>query len=206
MTGTRQVTLRETMLMAATETSGAGTPLDAVLTGIVRERSRLVYQIAYSVSRDHHDAEDASQEVFLRVWRYRAKLAEVDDVKAWVARIAWRVAVERRARTGKIPVSSLDDDAYQSIRESLRDETTSAEAQAGHRQMQAWLAATIPTLPEDLRGPLLLSTVEELNSTEIAVALDISEGTVRTRLFRARKLLKEKLAKSLGAKSLGVRP
>ena len=61
--------------------------MEASIADIVRDRARLVYQIAYSVSRNHHDAEDASQEVFLRVWRYREKLAEVDDVKAWVARI-----------------------------------------------------------------------------------------------------------------------
>ncbi|MEO6119988.1 MAG: RNA polymerase sigma factor [Terriglobales bacterium] len=200
MIGTGQVTLSETMLMAATQRSGAGASVDAAVAAIVRERARLVYQIAYSVSRNHHDAEDASQEVFLRVWRYREKLSEVDDVKAWVARIAWRVAVERKTRTGKMPVSSLDDEAYQSIRGSLRDATTSAEEQAGHRQMQQWLAQTIPTLPEDLRGPLLLSTVQELNSAEIAGVLKIAEGTVRTRLFRARQMLKEKLAASLGVK------
>lgn len=201
MIGTGQVTLSETMLMAATQTSGAGASVDASVADIVRERARLVYQIAYSVSRNHHDAEDASQEVFLRVWRYREKLSEVEDVKAWVARIAWRVAVERRTRTGKMPVSSLDDEAYKAIRESLRDATSSAEEQAGHRQMQTWLEQTIATLPEDLRGPLVLSTVEELNSVEIGEVLKISEGTVRTRLFRARQMLKEKLAASLGARS-----
>ncbi|HUR36502.1 MAG TPA: sigma-70 family RNA polymerase sigma factor [Terriglobales bacterium] len=198
MMGTGQVTLSDTMLMAATQTSGAGTPLEAALTDIVRERARLVYQIAYSVLRNHHDAEDASQEVFLRVWRYRAKLADVDDVKAWVARIAWRVAVERGARRGKTTILSLDDEAQTAIRETLSDGTTDAATQAGHRQMQAWLELTIPTLPEDLRGPLLLSTVQELNSAEIAEVLQISEGTVRTRLFRARKMLKDKLAKTLG--------
>jgi len=198
MTG--QVTLSETMLMAATSTSGAGATAEAALAGIVRERARLVYQIAYSVLRNHHDAEDASQEVFLRVWRYREKLPEIDDVKAWVARIAWRVAVERGAQRSKAAALSLDDDAYQVIRGSLRDGASSAEEQAGRREMQAWLAEAIPTLPEDMRGPLLLSTVEELNATEIAAVLKISEGTVRTRLFRARQLLKEKLAASLGAR------
>jgi RNA polymerase sigma-70 factor, ECF subfamily len=53
-------------------------------------------------------------------------------------------------------------------------------------------------LPEDLRAPLILSTVQELNSAEIAEVLEISDGTVRTRLFRARKLLKERLATTLG--------
>ena len=55
----------------------------------------------------------------------------------------------------------------------------------------------IDALPEELRQPLALSTVQELNSREIAAILDIPEGTVRTRLMRARQLLKEKLAAQL---------
>jgi RNA polymerase sigma-70 factor, ECF subfamily len=200
MTGTRQVTLSEAMLTAATQASGACVPVDATLAATVREHSRLVYRIAFSVLRHHHDAEDASQEVFLRVWRYRAKLTEVGDIKAWVARIAWRVAVERREKQVRNAAISLDDDAHTAIRDGLSDRATSADEQAARKQMQSWLDEAIPTLPEDLRGPLLLSTVQELNSAEIAEILQITEGTVRTRLFRARQMLKEKLAKTLGNK------
>lgn len=196
MTG--QVTLSEAMLTAATQASGAGVSTDATLTGIVREHARLVYQIAYSVLRNHHDAEDASQEVFLRVWKYRTKLPQVADEKAWVARIAWRVAVERKPKVG---VVSLDDAAHEAIRNALRDDTTDAETQASQGQMRSWLELMIPTLPEDMRAPLLLSTVQELDSAEIAAVLQIAEGTVRTRLFRARAMLKERLAATLGNRS-----
>src|SRR6266436_2168449 len=67
-----------------------------LLAAAVREHSRTVYRIAYSVLRDHADAEDATQETFLRVLRYEKKFARVDNPKAWLARIAWRVAVEWR--------------------------------------------------------------------------------------------------------------
>jgi RNA polymerase sigma-70 factor, ECF subfamily len=67
-----------------------------LLEAAVREHSRLVYRIAYSVLRDRADAEDATQETFLRVLRYEKKFARIDNPKAWLARIAWRVAVERR--------------------------------------------------------------------------------------------------------------
>src|SRR6266576_6861763 len=72
--------------------SGAATAersRDEVLDALVREHSRLVYRIAYAVLRRHHDAEDATQETFLRVLRYSSKLATVDDAKTWLARIAW---------------------------------------------------------------------------------------------------------------------
>jgi len=68
---------------------------DELLEELVHQHSRLVYRIACAVLRSHHDAEDATQETFLRALRYRSKLANVEDHKGWLARVAWRVAVER---------------------------------------------------------------------------------------------------------------
>src|SRR5271157_3614101 len=80
---------------------------DGALEQLVREHSRLVYRVAYAILRRHHDAEDATQETFMRVLRYSSKLASVEDPKTWLARIAWRVAVDRsrqRGRTREIPL------------------------------------------------------------------------------------------------------
>src|ERR1700758_444828 len=80
---------------------------DDLLEALVREHSRLVYRIAYAVLRRHHEAEDATQETFLRVVRYSSRLAAVEDPKTWLARIAWRVAVEfgkRNAGKREIPL------------------------------------------------------------------------------------------------------
>ena len=82
---------------------------DAALDTLVREHSRLVYRIAYAVLRSHHDAEDATQETFMRVLRYNSKLAEVNDPKTWLARIAWRVALDRSKQRGRASEVSLDD-------------------------------------------------------------------------------------------------
>ncbi len=68
------------------------------LDALVEAHKRMVYRIAYSRLRNHHDAEDASQETFLRVWHAAGKLARVADPKAWVARIAWNVATDRARR------------------------------------------------------------------------------------------------------------
>src|SRR5215469_4693465 len=83
--------------------------IDNVLEALVREHSRLVYRICYSALRSHHDAEDATQETFLRVLRYSAKLATVDNPKTWLARIAWRVAVDRSKRRPAGQELPLDD-------------------------------------------------------------------------------------------------
>jgi RNA polymerase sigma-70 factor, ECF subfamily len=77
--------------------------------------------------------------------------------------------------------------------ESLSDGTPAADEQLAERQKQELLQRLIAGLPEDLAQTLELSTVQELNSAEIAEVMKIPEGSVRTRLFRARKQLKEKL-------------
>lgn len=162
---------------------------------MVREHSRLIYKISYSLLRNHHDAEDATQEIFLRCLRYRKQLPGVRDRRAWLARMAWRVAGARRARPLEI---SLEEAERTVLR--LREEGRPAEEIAANQQMLALLGRLIAGLPRELRETLALSTVEELSSSEIAEVLEIPEGSVRSRLSRARQILKEKLAAVLEGK------
>jgi RNA polymerase sigma-70 factor (ECF subfamily) len=159
-----------------------------VIEAAVREHARLVYRIAFSVSRNHHDAEDAAQETFMRVLRYRRKLDGVRDPKTWIARIAWRVATglakRRRAR-------SMNENEIAGTC-SLVSPLRSAEDFATQQEMSDILASFIAGLPETLRDAIRLSTVEELTAADIAQVLDISEASVRSRLFRARQMLKDK--------------
>jgi RNA polymerase sigma-70 factor, ECF subfamily len=82
---------------------------------VVREHARLVYRIAYSVLRNHHDAEDATQETFLRVLRYQRKLNSVREPRTWLARIAWRVAVGRRRKIPEVTLGEAADIASKAI-------------------------------------------------------------------------------------------
>jgi len=162
-----------------------------VLESAVREHARLVYRIAYSVLRNHHDAEDATQETFVRVLRYKKKLEGVRDPKTWLARIAWRVAVERSRKRPEISMSETEA-ATAAI--ELRSQLASAEERTLGKEMGELLASLISALPGPLRDALRLSTIEELSPTEIAKVLGASEASVRSRLFRARQILKEKLS------------
>jgi RNA polymerase sigma-70 factor, ECF subfamily len=168
------------------------------LERLVREHSRLVYRIAYAVLRSHHDAEDSTQETFMRVLRYSSKLPEVEDPKTWLARIAWRVAVDRsrqRGRTREIPL----EDPEKPIAEVASSDTPADQTVQG-AQISGTLEKMIAALPEKLRQPLILSTIEEMSPREVAATLGISEAAVRSRVFRARQILREKLAGRLGAK------
>jgi len=164
--------------------------MDDAVERLVREHARLVYRIAHAVLRQHHDAEDAAQEAFMRVLRYKSKLAAVENPKTWLARIAWRVAVDRSKRNRR---DIALDDPEKTLQEIATSEIPADRAFEGNRVGEV-LEKLIAALPEKLRAPLILSVIEEMSPREIAATLSINEAAVRSRVFRARQILKEKLA------------
>jgi RNA polymerase sigma-70 factor (ECF subfamily) len=190
----RRVVAGEAILSGVTtaERSAYEGSCDALLETLVREQARFVYRIAYAVLRRHHDAEDATQETFMRVLRYRSKLSEVEDPQMWLARIAWRVAVDRSKQRGRAREIALDD-PEKPVVEVASAETPADETLQGAQVSEA-LEKLISALPAKLREPLILSAIEEMSPREIAVMLGINEAAVRSRVFRARQILKEKLA------------
>lgn len=179
------------------EATRAETPLESI-ERLVAEHSLMAFRIAYSILRNHHDAEDAVQECFLRMLKFARRLHQVRSPKTWVARIAWTAALDRRSSRTRVSVNEESTDPE--VLMQLRDKSTVADQQLAKKQLQGLLERMIASLPDDLRHPLELSTVQELNSAEIAEVLKIPEGSVRTRLMRARQRLKEKLAAVLEAK------
>ena len=158
---------------------------------LVRQHARFVYRVAYSVLRDHHDAEDAAQETFARLWRSRTKLAEIEDPRLWLARVAWRVAVDRARRRREQPLEEIAEPASNG---DPLDEQIAGE------QLRGVMERLIAGLPQDLREVLALSAGGEMTAAEIGKVVGASEGTVRTRLFRARQKLREQLANELEKK------
>ena len=167
---------------------------EELVEAVIREHARLVFRIANCVLRNATEAEDVVQEVFLRALHYRKRLAGVADRKAWLARIAWRVAVEHRRRgTSKAALDGSDETA------SLASGEIGAEQALLNKERSEFLQRLIAGLPEQLRDPLVLSAFEELSPREIAEMLDISEAAVRSRAFRAREILRSRMAAWTGA-------
>lgn len=165
-----------------------GTDDAAEFAGLVERQWRLAYKVAWAVLRNAHDAEDAAQEAFLKVLRARAWRG-LRDERAFVARLAWRAAVDGLAARSRSASTHAAGEG-QSV-EELPDRSRGPEAEAVSSDWAAVVHRLIDSLPEELRQPLALSA--ELNSREIAEALGVPEGTVRTRLMRARAMLREKL-------------
>jgi len=143
------------------------------------------YRTACLVLRDPHEAQDAVQEAFLRVWRFRASVPAGDGRTGWLYRVVVNACISRvrasRARTGR--------DAGPAGLESLPDLGTSTAELAEHSQLAGDVVAALADLPEHLRVPLVLRFYAGLSEKQIAVAIDRRPGTVKSRLHEARQRL-----------------
>lgn len=128
----------------------------------------------------------------MKLYRHRG-WQQAENERAYLARVAWRTAIDLRAARATGP-SSADPIAYAAEPPS---HDIGPEQSALSADQQAHLHVLIDALPEELRVPLVLSSFEEMNSRAIGETLGIPEGTVRTRLQRARQTLREKLMRRL---------
>jgi RNA polymerase sigma-70 factor (ECF subfamily) len=159
---------------------------EANFTALVERQSRFAYRVAYAVLLNVHDAEDAVQETFLKLYRHTG-WQQAENERAYIARVAWRTAIDRRRSSHP---ATVDPEALLELPSHHPGPEHTFLATDHHRRIHAMIDA----LPEYLRMPLVLSAFDDLNSRLIAEILNIPEGTVRTRLQRARQLLKQKLA------------
>jgi RNA polymerase sigma factor (sigma-70 family) len=151
----------------------------------VRESSELAVRVAFGVLRQREDAEDVAQEAFARGYRRFGQLRERQQFRAWIVRVTWRLAIDRwRANRRR------------QLREQIAAEPphpANAEETAAAAERSALLWKAIDALPDKLRIAVVLSAVQGHDVREVARLLDIPEGTVKSRLFLARK----ELARSL---------
>ena len=158
---------------------------EAALAALVDQYAGALYRVAFSVLRNGADAEDAVQEAFLRVLRHRDTLSEVRDHRVWLIRIVWNIVLDRKRRAKTRP----ETDDVAELARVLPSTGLSAEQMAAAAQHHARVVACVDQLPPKEREVLQLSAFEELSSVEIAAVLDITESSVRSRLFRARNLM-----------------
>lgn len=158
------------------------TDTEALFTALVHRQSRFVFRVAWAMLRNVQDAEDVVQETFLRIHRSGSEL-RMDDERAFLATTAWRLSANRRRS------QRMDAEVPELVSSSPDPERAALSA-----DLNARVARLVDALPEELRQPLVLSGIEDLTSPEIAKVMGIPEGTVRTRIMRARQLLKERLA------------
>ncbi len=152
------------------------------------ESGPLAYRVARGVLRNTADAEDVAQEALLRAYRQFDRLRDRNRFRAWLVRISFRLALDR-LRSGK---RREQRDTLWSQPEHQPPAAT-AEDLAASDEFQAHLENALAELPEKLRLVLLLAAMEGHTIEEIASMLGISTGTVKSRIYYARRQLAEKL-------------
>jgi len=162
---------------------------EARFAALVNRQARFVFRVAYAVLRHAHDAEDVVQETFLKLYRAGGWDA-IENERAFLARAAWRLAADKLKATRR-PARQVEAEVDASGAANPEQEAVAAD-------WNAVVERLMDGLPQELRQPLALAAIEEMSSREIAGAMGIAEGTVRTRIMRARQILKQRLARVMG--------
>ncbi|WP_215395677.1 sigma-70 family RNA polymerase sigma factor [Rheinheimera oceanensis] len=142
-----------------------------------------IYRYGYWLCKDANIAQDLVQETFLRAWKHLDSLLDAAAAKSWL------ITILRRENARRFERKQFDyDDATE--QDSLPDTAqSSAEQDYDNHKLRNYMAA----LPEEYREPLVMQVIGGFSSDEIASLLQLNVNTVNTRLFRARKLLREQL-------------
>jgi RNA polymerase sigma-70 factor (ECF subfamily) len=181
------------VLLAEVFNPGAADPvsLDPSLEQEFEERvadsSTLAFRVALAVLRHREDAEDVAQETFLRAHRAFGGLRDRDRFRAWLVRVAFRLALDRRRGDRR---RRHREDAV--AREDGRL-TESLEVEVERAELRERVGEAVDALPEKLRIVTVLAAIEGNGVREVARLLDLPVGTVKSRLHLARKALAEKL-------------
>lgn len=147
---------------------------------------RRVYRAAYAVIRNHSDAEDIAQETFVRAYQSIARFDEERPLFPWLYRIARNLCLNRIQRVSKREVDMPDDDYFP-------DRAAGPEAELIAASQREQVRAAVAALPEQHSTIIELCHFQECSYREIADILDIPMGTVMSRLYHARRKLRELL-------------
>ncbi|HYS78787.1 MAG TPA: sigma-70 family RNA polymerase sigma factor [Candidatus Dormibacteraeota bacterium] len=151
---------------------------------LIRRYQRLVATAALRMGIPREEVEDVSSEVFYKVYRSLARYRPEHALSTWLYRITVNAALDHRR-------STRHESRMEEISPTLSDGRPSLDRQAGDKERARLLHEALGRIPSHYRAPLVLAHIEGLPLEEIARALDLPEGTIKSRLFRARALLKE---------------
>ena len=168
---------------------------------LIQSNNRRIYRVARSILRDDSEAEDIVQETYLRAFSKLSTFRQESGFSTWLTRIALNEALERlrrrRAAPSLDPVQSENLEARSRVIPFPAAQAASPEGDLARRQVRDILERAIDKLPESFRLVFILRDVEEMSIEETADYLSLKPQTVKTRLHRARRLLRQALNEQL---------
>ena len=176
---------------------------EAAYAWLIGEFQQPVYGLVYRMLNDPADAADTTQDVFLKVFRGMKQFHGESSLKTWIYRIALHEAANRRrwwfrhkARETSIepPESSTSSIGETALQTALTDRAESPFESVARHEVKQRVEQELRKVPEPYRTTLILRDLEEMSYEEIAEVLEISIGTVKSRLTRGRDALRQRLA------------
>jgi RNA polymerase sigma factor (sigma-70 family) len=156
---------------------------------IVEKHSARVYRLAYRLTGNRHDAEDLTQEVFVRVFRSLSSYTP-GTFEGWLHRITTNLFLDQARRKAKIRFDAFAEDAETRI----PSKGTAPDTQVLDGVFDEDVESALAALPPDFRAAVVLCDIEGLSYEEIADVLGLKLGTVRSRIHRGRTMLRQALA------------
>lgn len=175
---------------------------EAAYAWLIGEFQQPVYGLVYRIVNDPADAADTTQDVFLKVFRGMNHFHGESSLKTWIYRIALHEAANRRRwwfrhkakETSIEPETESNSVTENAIQVALTDHTESPFESVAHHEVQRRVEEELRKVPEPYRTTLILRDLEEMSYEEIAEVLEVSLGTVKSRLTRGRDALRQRLA------------
>jgi RNA polymerase sigma-70 factor, ECF subfamily len=176
---------------------------EAAYAWLIGEFQQPVYGLVYRVVNDPADAADTTQDVFLKVFRGMKHFHGESSLKTWIYRIALHEAANRRRwwfrhKAKETSIEPAESDGIglteSAIELALTDPADSPFDSVAHREVQHRVEEELRKVPEPYRTTLILRDLEEMSYEEIAEVLDVSLGTVKSRITRGREALRQRLA------------
>ncbi|MBI4909902.1 MAG: sigma-70 family RNA polymerase sigma factor [Acidobacteria bacterium] len=182
---------------------GLKTGNEAAYEALIQRYQQPVYNLVYRLMDDPADCNDVVQEVFLKVFRNVGAFRGNSSLKTWIYRIAVNEAYNQRrwfSRHRKKEIGlEVEEEGSLNLSEVLSDPCRSAFEQVANQETRALVEQSLTEIPSVFRAAVILRDMEEMSYDEIADVLDVSLGTVKSRILRGRDSLRKALTSHLEA-------
>jgi RNA polymerase sigma-70 factor (ECF subfamily) len=168
---------------------------------VMRRYNQRLYRVARAILRDDAEAEDVTQQTYVNAYRHLDQFAGRAMFSTWLTRIAVHESLARARRRGRFDQQEAVVDSNGNTMNTLKSTGPDPERQAFAGELRALIESAIETLPEHYRSVFVMRDVEGMSTAESAECLDITEETAKTRLHRARMLLRDALFERAGLES-----
>ncbi|MBP1625174.1 MAG: polymerase sigma factor SigW [Acidobacteria bacterium] len=165
---------------------------------LVHSYSRMVGTVIWRATGDDQIVEDLSQETFLRVFRAMGYFDSRGKLSTWIYTIANRVAIDHLRKNSRWREESLTDESGTDLKRAVSDpESPDPEDALARKEIRGVIQNELALLPETYRLALVYTAIDELDYQTVAAMMDIPVGTLKTYVFRGKKVLKDRITHAM---------